>query len=247
MVEIAVFFALCAVPSWLFGVRPSVRRLVAMNDSPAAFATLGLNATMTKVVVFALAAGMAGLGGVLYGGETGAIGGNDTQLQFFCSLILLLFVAIWGIRTATGALLGGLSATLLPFAETHLPAAYAGLTGLVAGGGSSWPERRRGARPAPAAQPGPAPLRRPVGRTVDAGPGPRRPTTRSKGRSVSPEAATVSATAEPPAGRPVLEARGISVRFGGVAALTDVTLSVAAGRVTGSSAPTGPADRRCST
>jgi branched-chain amino acid transport system permease protein len=135
LIEIAAFFALSAVA--VLAVRRSNfgRRLVAMNDSPAAFATLGLNATVTKVAVFALAAGMAGLGGVLYGGETGAIAGNDTQLQFLSSLILLLFVAIWGIRTTTGALLGGLSATLLPFAETHLPAAYAGLTGLVAGVG----------------------------------------------------------------------------------------------------------------
>ena len=171
---IAVFFALCAVA--VLAVRRSNfgRRLVAMNDSPAAFATLGLNATMTKVAVFALAAGMAGLGGVLYGGETGAIAGNDTQLQFLSSLILLLFVAIWGIRTATGALLGGLSATLLPFAETHLPAAYAGLTGLVAGVGIvllgrsadgvlGLPQLRNRVR---------LPFADPVGRTVDDGPRP---------------------------------------------------------------------------
>ena len=41
------------------------------------------------------------------------------------------------------------------------------------------------------------------------------------------------------AGRPVLEVRGVAVHFGGVSALTDVSLSVAAGSVTGLIGPNG--------
>ena len=135
LIEIAVFFALCAIIVLAVRRHTFGRRLVAMNDSPAAFATLGMSATRTKVVVFALAAAMAGLGGVIYGGAQGGLNGSDVQLEFLSSLTLLLFVAIWGLRTTTGALLGGLSATLLPFAQTQLPSGLSGLTGLVAGVG----------------------------------------------------------------------------------------------------------------
>ena len=64
---VTVFFVLCA---WLvLAIRRSLfgRRLVALNDSPAAYATVGLNIGFTKVAVFAIAAGMAGLAGALYG------------------------------------------------------------------------------------------------------------------------------------------------------------------------------------
>jgi hypothetical protein len=46
---------------------------------------------------------------------------------------LLLFVAIWGIRTLTGALLGGMTAAALPVLQTHLPASLADVVGLAAG------------------------------------------------------------------------------------------------------------------
>ncbi len=129
----AVVFALCAV--LVLAVRRSRfgRRLVAMNDSPAAYATLGLDAKLTKFSVFALSAAMAGLGGCLYAGEQGAISGND--VLFFSSLTLLLFVAIWGMRTVTGGLLGGLTAVALPVISTHLPSAFSDLAGLAAGVG----------------------------------------------------------------------------------------------------------------
>jgi len=57
-------------------------------------------------------------------------------VQFIGSLTLLLFVAIWGIRTLTGALLGGLTAAALPVLQTHLPTSLADLTGLAAGSAS---------------------------------------------------------------------------------------------------------------
>jgi len=135
LVECAVFFAICAVA--VLAVRRSTfgRRLVAMRDSPAAFATLGMSATITKLAVFALSAAIAGLGGVLYGGAQGGLNGSDIQLTFLSSLTILLFVAIWGIRSTSAALLAGLSATLLPYAQTNLPSALSGLTGLIAGAG----------------------------------------------------------------------------------------------------------------
>ena len=131
LIEVAVVAALCVL---LVGqVRRSAfgRRLVAMSDSPAAFATVGLSSVRTKIVVFTLSAAMAGLGGVFYAGQQGGIGAND--VQFIGSLTLLLFVAIWGIRTVTGALLGGMTAAALPVLQTHLPASLADLTGLAAG------------------------------------------------------------------------------------------------------------------
>src|SRR5439155_934320 len=44
------------------------RRLASLNDSPAACAALGLNINLTKLVVFAAAAALAGIGGVFFGG-----------------------------------------------------------------------------------------------------------------------------------------------------------------------------------
>ncbi len=131
LIEVAVVAALCVLLVGLVRRSAFGRRLVAMSDSPAAFATVGLSSVRTKMVVFTLSAAMAGLGGVFYAGEQGGIGANDVQV--IGSLTLLLFVAIWGIRTVTGALLGGMTAAALPVLQTHLPASLADLTGLAAG------------------------------------------------------------------------------------------------------------------
>ena len=131
LIEVAVAAALCALLVGLIRRRAYGRRLVAMSDSPAALATVGLSSVRVKVIVFGLSAAMAGLGGVFYAGQQGGIGAND--VQFITSLTLLLFVCIWGIRTLTGALLGGLTQAALPVLQTHLPASLADITGLAAG------------------------------------------------------------------------------------------------------------------
>ncbi len=131
LVEVAVAAALCALVVGLVRRSAFGRRLVAMSDSPAAYATVGLNSVRTKVIVFALSAAMAGLGGVFYAGQQGGIGAND--VQFIGSLTLLLWVVIWGVRTVSGALLGGMTAAVLPVLQTHLPPSLADLAGLAAG------------------------------------------------------------------------------------------------------------------
>jgi branched-chain amino acid transport system permease protein len=131
LIEVAVAAALCALLVGLVRRSTYGRRLVAMSDSPAAFAMVGLSSVRTKMIVFSLSAAMAGLGGVFYAGQQGGIGATD--VQYIGSLTLLLFVAIWGIRTISGALLGGLTAAALPVLQTHLPTSLADLTGLAAG------------------------------------------------------------------------------------------------------------------
>jgi branched-chain amino acid transport system permease protein len=127
----AVVFCICAIG--VLAIRRSSwgRRLVALNDSPAAFATLGMDPTISKLLVFAAAAALAGIGGVLFSGESLALSASDVQL--FASLELVLFVTIFGIRTTSGALLGGLASALLPLAASHLPWWGVGITGIIAG------------------------------------------------------------------------------------------------------------------
>ncbi len=95
-----------AIRRSLFG-----RRLVAVNDSPAAYATVGLNIGFTKVAVFAIAAGMAGLAGALYGTVQQIVG--TTDFDIFPGIIFVLFVTIWGIRTVSGAFLAALTYVVL--------------------------------------------------------------------------------------------------------------------------------------
>ncbi|MGD0879997.1 MAG: ABC transporter permease [Acidimicrobiales bacterium] len=104
---VTVFFVLSA---WLvLAIRRSLfgRRLVAVNDSPAACATVGLNIGFTKVAVFAIAAGMAGLAGALYGTVQQIVG--TTDFDIFPGIIFVLFVTIWSIRTVSGAFLAALT------------------------------------------------------------------------------------------------------------------------------------------
>ncbi len=104
---VTAFFVLAA---WLvLAIRRSLfgRRLVALNDSPAAYATVGLNIGFTKVAVFAIGAAMAGLAGALYGTVQGVVG--TTDFDFFPGIMFVLFVTIWSIRTVSGALLAAIT------------------------------------------------------------------------------------------------------------------------------------------
>jgi len=108
---VTAFFVLAAL--LVLAIRRSLfgRRLVALNDSPAAYATVGLNIGFTKVAVFAIAAGMAGLAGALYGTVQEVVGQSDFDI--FPGIIFVLFVTIWGIRNVSGAFLAALTYVIL--------------------------------------------------------------------------------------------------------------------------------------
>ena len=119
-------FVLCAL--LVLAIRRSLfgRRLVAMNDSPAAYATVGLNLAFTKVAVFAIAAAMAAIAGGLYATVNGTV--SETDFAFFSGIIFVLFVTIWSVRTVTGAFMAAVTYVILTtFWQTGI--------GLVAGAG----------------------------------------------------------------------------------------------------------------
>jgi branched-chain amino acid transport system permease protein len=82
------------------------QRLLAMKDSPAACATLGIDITRLKLSVFALSAAMAGVGGALFGGTYGTV--SAERFSLFESLPLLLLTVVGGIGTAAGPLFTGI-------------------------------------------------------------------------------------------------------------------------------------------
>ncbi|HEY4376541.1 MAG TPA: ABC transporter permease [Acidimicrobiales bacterium] len=87
-------------------------RLLAMKDSPAACATLGMNVTMTKLAVFSLSAAMAGVGGAFYAATLGGVASSN--FDFFSSLPIVLLVVVGGVTSAGGALFTGITQILLP-------------------------------------------------------------------------------------------------------------------------------------
>lgn len=94
------------------------RQLTALNDSPAACATLGVNTTVTKVVVFGVSAGVAGFAGALFGGLQGLVGPFDFNV--LGSLSLLLALRVGGVNTVTGALFAAYSIATFPSLQQHV-------------------------------------------------------------------------------------------------------------------------------
>jgi branched-chain amino acid transport system permease protein len=120
VIFVAVVFAAC-----LFGVGALRRgafgrRLVAMNDSPAACTTVGLDLTMTKLAIFSLSAAMAGLAGALMAGVGGVIG--PSQVTFFNSLILFVALTLQGTNLLSTAVGAGVGIQLASVIGSHIPA-----------------------------------------------------------------------------------------------------------------------------
>jgi len=96
------------------------RRMIAVKDSSAACATLGMNVRWIRVWVFALSAAIAGLAGGLFAQLRETVAASDFQL--FNNLPLLLFAVIAGVTSVSGALLGGLLLMMLPVLQGGFPA-----------------------------------------------------------------------------------------------------------------------------
>jgi len=122
-VAMAVVFVVLAWVTIVLRLGEFGRRLQAMKDSPAASTTLGLNLTLTKVEVFALAAAIAGIGGFFLAGWKGTVGKDDFSLLTgsLSALPLLLLAVVGGITSVSGALIGALLLVSLPQVAADYP------------------------------------------------------------------------------------------------------------------------------
>jgi branched-chain amino acid transport system permease protein len=118
-VLLAVVFAIAGLGVVRLRLGPFGRRLQAMKDSPAACATLGVNLTSTKMQVFALSAGIAGVGGAMLGGLQKGV--SVTQFDALQSLPILLMAAAGGIAMVSGALAGGIFYASFPIIAEAIP------------------------------------------------------------------------------------------------------------------------------
>jgi branched-chain amino acid transport system permease protein len=100
----AALVGLCAMLVQVIRKRPFGRALTALRDAPSAASALGLNVVRTRLIVLAVASGMAGLMGCLYGSLYQQA--LSSQFVYLNSLIALLILSIYGVTSVTGAFIG---------------------------------------------------------------------------------------------------------------------------------------------
>jgi branched-chain amino acid transport system permease protein len=138
MILAAVFLALASVAVALLRRSRFGRRLIALRDSEAAYAMLGGNLLLARVAVFALAAGIAGLGGALYAMQQQSI--TAGQFSFEAGLPLFLVAVVGGVASVGSGLFAGFAlggsftalVEVLPSAN-NLAALLPGLAGIGMG------------------------------------------------------------------------------------------------------------------
>lgn len=88
------------------------RMIVAMKDSPAACATLGLNITRLKLGVFMVSSAVAGLAGLMWAAERRTLP-NNADFDGFQSLLLFMIAVVGGIGYVSGAFIAGIFLSVL--------------------------------------------------------------------------------------------------------------------------------------
>jgi len=112
VVFLGIAFAVLFVALELLRGSRWARRWIAMSDSPAAAATVGINLTVSKVAVFALSGAIAGFAGTMLGLSYGAL--RVDSFPLLAGLPLVLLLAVQGVRYPVSAFLGAIGLATFP-------------------------------------------------------------------------------------------------------------------------------------
>jgi ABC-type branched-subunit amino acid transport system ATPase component/ABC-type branched-subunit amino acid transport system permease subunit len=205
------------------------RRMLAVRSNERAAAAAGVDVSANKIVAFAISAFLAGLGGALIGYSRAQF--SVESFTAFSGLIFLAFAYIGGITSVRGALFVGALFAPLGFGYTvldrwlDLGKSYAVLAGIgltvqaVLNQEGIMRVKKRGREPE----------RDSALDQLDQA--------ESAASSVAgPSAATLADLADRPV---VLEATGLTVRYGGLVAVDDASIKIRAGRIVGLIGPNG--------
>ena len=113
------FTAVMVILAWIF-VRWVVRGrfgdvLIAIRDDEPRLRFTGFNPTLFKTIVFAIAGGLAGIGGALFTVQSGII--SPQEMSVPKSIEMVIWVAVGGRGTLVGAIFG---AVVIQFAESFV-------------------------------------------------------------------------------------------------------------------------------
>jgi branched-chain amino acid transport system permease protein len=109
------------------------RRLVALRDSEAATATLGVSSFWTKLAVYGVSAAMAGFAGALLGAQRGTAATQDFALLGLLAIPIVLLVVVGGVETISGALFGGFLFILFPILKENFDESWILWVAVIAG------------------------------------------------------------------------------------------------------------------
>ncbi len=114
-----IVLVLCVVGVKLLQRATVGRYLDALRASPLGAESVGINPSAAKVLVFALSAGLAGLGGALFGSLQQSITPSNFNYEF--SLVFVVVVVTTGVRTVEGAIQAGMGFVVLQQLLSYLP------------------------------------------------------------------------------------------------------------------------------
>jgi branched-chain amino acid transport system permease protein len=100
------------------------RALSAVHASPAGASSAGVPVRRMTMLVFALSAAIAGLGGAFWGMSIGSI--SPTDFNYFFGPTFLVIVVTVGSTTVEGAVFAGMAYALVTQAFTYLPVTIGG-------------------------------------------------------------------------------------------------------------------------
>jgi branched-chain amino acid transport system permease protein len=102
------------------------RNLSAMRGSEAGAASVGINCTWQRIVIFALSGAVAGIGGTLLVLQEQVA--NPAQFSYELSLAFVVVVLTTGVSTVEGAIQAGMGFVVLQQLLTYAPQRFQGLT-----------------------------------------------------------------------------------------------------------------------